>query len=154
MSPGRQKLPPEHVPPAQHGLPLVPHATHITTKQAKPELQTLPAQQTWPEPPQIEELLQVPPLHDRPLVQAEPAQHGCDAPPHATHTFDVLQTKPDPVHALPAQHGWPAPPHAGVVMQLFVASHVKPEAQVDPVQQGCPALPHAAVTHRPPDPHM
>ncbi len=49
-------------------------------------------------------------------VQTEPVQHGCPAPPQATHVLVLLlQLVPASRHAPPTdedeQQAWPIPPH-------------------------------------------
>jgi hypothetical protein len=116
-------IPPEHAPvvqllPAQHGLPIVPHARQLPVEQICPAWQfvllsthvLLPRQQPSCAAPQM------PPLQHT----APAAPHGLHAPPEQTSPpvqnppvptqmgpplCAVSQHAPDALHVSPAQHG-------------------------------------------------
>jgi len=70
-------------------------------------------------------------------LHVPPVQHGCPAPPHATHD-PPEQRLPEP-HELPGQHACPVPPHA----THEPPEHVAPDPHVLPPQHGWPTPPHA-----------
>jgi hypothetical protein len=111
----------------QHGCLSAPHVLHVPPEQVVPvALQTLPAQQTWLNPPQA--------THDPVAEQTEPPaqtlpQHGCPAAPQAAHLPLVSHVAPM-LQAVP-QQAWPATPHG---VHWLVAEQTKFGAQFDPGQ--------------------
>ncbi len=102
-----------------------PQATQVVPLQVAPgAVQTLFAQQFWPSPPQVPQVL---------LVQAWPLGQLV---PAAVHTLATQQ--PLSAQALPRQQGWPAEPQA---RQSPTEQTVPVPLQVVPEQQGSPGPP-------------
>jgi hypothetical protein len=116
-----QQPPPRQAPPAQHGSPTPPHATHdvplhrvSAVLQSTPLLTHLPSAASQHPPGQ-----ELPAQHTRPLV-------------------------PQPVHAPPEQTVSNAVHARSLPTQVpDVGSQQSPAEQLSPAQQGCPTPPHA-----------
>lgn len=111
----------------QHGSLSAPHALQVPPEQVVPEaLQTLPAQQTWPDPPQATQLL---PEHTDPPEQMFP-QQGWVACPQAVHLPELSQVAPE-LQVVPQQL-WPTAPQG---VHWLAAEQTKLGAQFEPGQQ-------------------
>ena len=117
---------PVHVPPAQHGALIAPHATQcMVPSHTLPALQVLPAQQSWPPPPHAAQRMVA--------SHVLPAQHAWPPPPHATQCppLGASHTSIGSPHEVPQQSA-PAVPHAA---QRPVFAQVAPVAHDGVVPQ-------------------
>ena len=82
--------------------------SHIPPEHVSPELHELPLQHCWVAPPHGGPLsgagaAQMAPLHVKPMLHALPLQHGCPEPPQTcVQTEDPLHMRPE-LHAVPQQ---------------------------------------------------
>lgn len=179
--PATQLIHPQHSARLVHDLPASPQHSFAVglSRQLMPLQHSLPAEHSLAATLHVDEVLQVPLWHDRPVAQGVPVvQHAWLAPPHcgAAHvplahvpahtllhwpqlrasdlvsTHVLLQHEPA-VHAVPVvQHDWLRAPHAAVVLHT-PAWHVRPALQTLPVQHGWVASPHCGAVAQVPFVH-
>lgn len=119
-------------------------AAHRPPAQLSAPVQVLPAQQAWPDAPQVAEAAAQRPAWQRSVpVQALPAQQGWPIAPQVVEARQVPAAHSPPrSQVVPLQQGWATAPQATGRRQMPLAQ-ARPSLQTEPGQQAVSTVPHA-----------